>query len=119
MKAEKLLIITTHGPDNPELATLPFIVANGAKVLDMEVVIFLQGPAVFLAKKGIMENIKCCKWSLDALVKEFVEAGGKILACSPCLQEREIKEEDLVDFVRPAGAVELLDIASESIVLTY
>jgi len=115
----KLLVITTHGPDNPELATLPFIVANGAKVLDIDVTIFLQGPAVFLAKKDIMENIKCCKWSLNELVKEFINAGGKILVCSPCLKERDIKEEDLVEFVRVAGAVELIDLASESIVLTY
>lgn len=94
----------------------PFIVANGAKILDIDLTIFLQGPAVFLAKKDMMENTKCCKWSLDKLVKEFVNAGGKIHICSSCLKERDIKEDE---FVRVAGAVELIDFAPESIVLTY
>jgi len=119
-KKEKILVITTHGPDNPELAILPFIIANGATVLDYEVTISLQGPAVFLAKKDMVENIRCCKWTLSELVKKFIEAGGKILACSPCLQEREIKEEDLLDFVKATGAVDLIDLATKSsAVLTY
>ncbi len=121
MEDEKrsILIITTHGPDNPELATLPFIVANGATVLDAEVTVVLQGPAVFLAKKGMIENIVCCKWTLKELVEKFVSSGGKILACSPCLQERNIKEEDLLEFIRPVGAVEVVDLALKSVVLTY
>jgi len=39
--AEKLVIISTTGPENIEKATLPFVVATAAQTLDTQVVIIL------------------------------------------------------------------------------
>lgn len=44
-----LLIIATHGPEDPERATFPFLITNGALVLDVEALIVLQGVAALLA----------------------------------------------------------------------
>jgi len=117
---KKVLIYATNGPDNPEKAVLPFITANAAFVHDAEVYVCLAGPGVWLAKKGVPEHVLCCKWRLDELIKNLLESGGKILVCSPCIQEREIKEEDLIDCAEVTAAVTLLQLASEcDVVLTF
>jgi predicted peroxiredoxin len=36
MAANKIGLIVTHSADNPELATLPFILATGAMAMDVE-----------------------------------------------------------------------------------
>lgn len=118
---KKVLIALTNGPENPEKAVLPFIIANAATVTEAEeVVIMLQGPGVWIAKKGIAEHVLCCKWSLGDLLQKFLEGDGKLLVCSPCLEERKIEQDDIIDEASIAGAVEFLERASESdVVLTY
>ncbi len=118
---KRVLIAVTNGPDNPEKAVLPFIIANGALTTEAEeIVIMLQGAGVWLAKKGVAEHVLCCKWRLGDLLKNFLEGGGKLFVCSPCLDERDIKEEELIEEAVIAGAVEFLDRASQSdVVLVY
>jgi len=94
---KKVMIWATNGPDNPEKATLPFIVANAAFVHDAKVYVMLAGPGVWLARKNVPEHVICCNWRLDDLIKNFLESGGELIVCSPCLQEREMAEEDLID----------------------
>ena len=54
---EKLVIISTIGDENPEKATLPFVLATAAQASDVEVVVILQSNAVVLAKQGEVEKI--------------------------------------------------------------
>ncbi len=117
---KKVLIAVTNGPDNPEKAVLPFIVANATLTTAEEGVIMLQGAGVWLAKKGVAEHILCCKWSLGDLFKNFLDAGDKLLVCSPCLGERDIDEDDPIDEAIVAGGVEFIKRAAESdVVLVY
>lgn len=49
-----------------------------------------------------------------------METGGKLYVCSPCLQERGIGEEELIDEAEISGAVDFLNRASDSdVVLVY
>ena len=43
-------IMVTHGPDDPELATIPFVMAGAAVASDVEVVMGFQGNGVLLVK---------------------------------------------------------------------
>ena len=54
-KTEKIVYISTNGGENPEKATLPFVLANAALAMDVEAVVALQGPAVTLAKGDLPE----------------------------------------------------------------
>ena len=54
---EKIVIISTIGAENPEKATLPFVLAGAAQATDVEVAIILQANAVVLGKKGEAEKI--------------------------------------------------------------
>ena len=51
--ADKVVIIATHGPEDPERATLPFVMATAAQVMENEAVIILQGNGVLLAGRNI------------------------------------------------------------------
>jgi len=118
---EKLVIISTTGPDNIEKATLPFVVATAAQTLDAQVVIILQASAVLLAKKGMAENVNAQGFMpLKKLMDTFMEFGGKLFICSPCIKERAIQPEDLIEGsqIVAAGTV-AEEVLSATSALTY
>jgi uncharacterized protein involved in oxidation of intracellular sulfur len=118
---EKLVIISTTGPENQEKATLPFVIATAAQTVDAEVVVILQASAVLLAKKGIAENVNAPGlMPLKKLMETFVELGGQLLLCSPCIKERFIKEEDLFPGSQLVAAGTVVEeVLSAKAVLTY
>ena len=52
---EKRLFMITHGPEDSERVTIPFIMAVAALVSDVEVLIGLQTDGVEIAVKGRAE----------------------------------------------------------------
>jgi predicted peroxiredoxin len=101
-KKESLVIVATHGCENPELASLPFVLGNAALVLEIDVTIILQGVAVVLATKGCYEHVFAAGLDpLKDLVNTFIEQGGKIWVCTPCINERRITEDMLVEMAEP------------------
>ena len=120
-KTEKLVIISTTGPDNIEKATLPFVVATAAQTLDAQVVIILQASAVLLAKKGMAENVNANGFMpLKKLMDTFIELGGQLFICAPCMKERLIQPTDLIEgsTVVAAGTV-AEEVLSATSTLTY
>ncbi len=110
MSPEKIVYICTYGPDNPEKATLPFVLANAALTMDVEAFVALQGPAVFLAKAGIVEHARAAGLPpLKDLMKSFIENGGKLGVCVPCIRERGIEESDLIEGAYPVAAARLTE----------
>jgi predicted peroxiredoxin len=104
-KPEKLVIFATHGTEDPERASLPFVCANAALAMDVQATVILQGTGVLLAKKGCYEHIFCAGFDpLKKLVDTFFEFGGKILVCLPCIQERQITPEMLIAKAEPVKA---------------
>lgn len=118
---EKLVIISTTGPDNVEKATLPFVVATAAQTMDAEVVIILQASAVLLAKKGIAENVNASGFMpLKKLMDTYIELGGQILLCSPCIKERAIQAEELIEGTKLVAAGTVAEeVLTAKIALTY
>ncbi len=107
-KKEKIVYILTYGGEDPERATYPFTLATGALVMDVEATIILQGPAVFLAKKGYVKHVAACGLTpLEKLMNTFFELGGKLLVCQPCINERKIEVSDLIEEAKPTGAGEV------------
>jgi uncharacterized protein involved in oxidation of intracellular sulfur len=118
---EKITYIGTHGAENPEKASLPFVLANAALAVDVEAVVALQGPAVFLAKKGCLEHVHAAGFSpLKELVDNFLELGGRLLICVPCIEERKIEVSDLIENANPVAGVSLTEeILSSNATLVY
>ena len=104
-KPEKIVIFAIHGPDDPEKASLPFICGNAALAMDVPATVILQGTGVLLSKKGCYEHVFCAGFdSLKKLIDTFIEFGGKILVCQPCIEERHITIDMLVEHARPIKA---------------
>lgn len=84
-----LLIIATHGPEDPERATFPLIITNGALALDVEALIVLPGAAVLLAMKDQADHVLAAGLPpLGDLLRSFRDQGGELLVCTPSLTER-------------------------------
>ena len=56
-KEEKIFYIGTHAGDNPEKAAMPFVMACAALAMDIKATVCLQGDAVYLEKKGYVDNM--------------------------------------------------------------
>jgi uncharacterized protein involved in oxidation of intracellular sulfur len=99
---EKILYIGTVAGENPEKAAMPFVMAGAALAMDMDAVIALQGNGVYLAQKGYVEKMGKPGGfpPMVKLVNDFLELGGRLLVCVPCIKERNIDEK--TDFI--AGA---------------
>ncbi len=108
----KLMINCTHGREDPERATLAFVVGNVAAAADQEVVVLLTIEGVWNATRGYANDI--CKEGFQPLadvMQSFVKNGGRIWACGACAKPRGITDEDLIEgakIVTAANAVEYL-----------
>jgi predicted peroxiredoxin len=119
--AEKMVIFATHGAEDPEMATLPFVVANAALAMDVEVTVVLQANGVTLATKGMYEHILFPAFDpLKKLVDLFIECGGGILCCVPCLNARQIVPELVIEKVQLVKAAVIIEkVLQAKSVLNY
>jgi predicted peroxiredoxin len=120
-EVEKIVYIVTHAGEDPERATFPFMLATAAQAMDVEAVVALQGVSVFLAKKGYLEHVAAAGLPpLKDLVGKYLEAGGKILVCTPCVRDRHIEESDLMEGTELIAAARLnQEILSANATLVY
>jgi uncharacterized protein len=93
-----ILIQGTHGADNAEKATLPFIVGNVSATADQDTVVFLTSDAVWLATRGYADDIAFADHPpVGKILADFVANGGRVWACGACTGPRGITADDLVD----------------------
>lgn len=118
---EKIVIISTIGEENPEKATLPFVLATAAQSMDVEVVVILQSSAVLLAKNGEAEKVNAKGlMPLKKLLDTFIELGGTLMLCSPCVKERNISFDELISgSVLIAAGTVVTEVLSATSVVTY
>jgi len=99
----------THGRDDPERATLPFIVANVAASADQEAIVLLTIDGVWLATKGYADDIHHEGMPpLREVLASLLANGGEIWACGACTKPRGITEEDLIEGARIISAVDFV-----------
>ena len=106
----RILTHCTHGKEDPERATLPFVVGNVAATADQEAVVLLTSDAVWLATKGYAEGVQ--KESFPPLgeqIRAFVANGRQLWACGACTKPRGIGEADLIEGARITTAVNVVE----------
>ena len=92
-----LLIHCTHGKEDPERATLAFIVGNVAASADQDVVVLLTIEGVWLATPGYADEIHKEGFpALKEVIQSFVANGGQIWTCGACAKPRGIGEEQMI-----------------------
>jgi predicted peroxiredoxin len=106
-----VLIQGTHGADNPEKATLPFIVGNVSATADQDTVVFLTSDAVWLATRGYGDDITFADHPpAGKILADFVANGGRVWACGACTGPRGITADDLVDGAAIVTAANLAEV---------
>jgi predicted peroxiredoxin len=108
----KILVNATHGSEDAERATLPFVMGNVAATADQEAVVLLTVEGVRLATYGYSDSIQKEGFApLKDVMRQFLDNGGQVWACGACTKPRGITEADLIPgakIVTAANVVEYL-----------
>ena len=116
-----ILANCTHGKEDPERATLPFIVGNVAVTADQQAVVLLTVEGVWLATRGYAEDIQKEGFQpLREVMRSFVENGGQIWACGACTKPRGITDDVLIEGARIVTAANVVEyLASGASTLSF
>ena len=105
-----ILFQCTHGADDAERATLPFVAANVAAGAGQQAIVVGAGDAVWLGTRGGADGV--CATGLPplaSLVDEFVANGGAIWLCGACTKPRGIAEAHLAAGACIVGAARIVE----------
>lgn len=112
--AGKFCVSLTRSLDDPDRATVGFVIANAAVASGQETLVFLSIDGVRLAVQGVADGIHEEGFQpLKDLMSNFVEAGGTILVCSPCFKKRNLDSEKLVPGATIVGGARLVEFLSQ------
>ena len=108
--SDKLIFNCTHGKEDPERATLPFVAANIAATAGQDAVVLCTIDAVWLGTEGGTEGIASAGLPvLTDLFHEFVANGGQVWLCGACTKPRGIGEEGVAAGARIVGAAKVVE----------
>ena len=112
--ANRFCVNLTHAKDNPDKATVAFVIANAAVGSGKETLVFLSVEGVRLSQKGYADDIHEEGFApLRELMANFAKAGGIIYTCSPCFKRRKLDENNLVAAATVVGGAKLVEFLSD------
>ncbi|OGS42947.1 MAG: hypothetical protein A3K76_02190 [Euryarchaeota archaeon RBG_13_57_23] len=93
---------------------MAFACAGASGALGIKTKIFLTGNGVKLAQKGFANKLPSVKGmaSIKELMTAFLEGGGTLQVCIPCLESRGIKKES---FIEGTQFINLMDFAVQTL----
>lgn|SRR5574338_196291 len=107
---QPILFQCTHGADDAERATLPFVAANVAVSAGQEAIVVCTIDAVWLGTRGGAESIAANGLPrLSTLIDEFVSGGGAIWLCGACTKPRGITEAQVTSGACIVGAARIIE----------
>jgi uncharacterized protein len=110
----KFCVSLSYAKDNPDKATVAFVVANAAAASNQQTLVFLSIEGVRLSQKGYADDIREEGFApLKDLMEIFVKAGGTIFVCSPCFKKRGLNEGNLVAGATIVGGAKLVEFLSD------
>lgn len=102
--SKELVVLMTRGADH-ELSSVAFTIANGGITAGFKVYAFLTSSAVDLVRKRAVDLTQVAPLDpLKKLIDDFVQRGGTVWACPPCVKSRGYVQEDFIDGVVIVGA---------------
>lgn len=103
-EARNLVVVITHGIDH-ELSSAGLVIALGGMTAGLNVSIFLTSSGVDIVRRGAADltHVKPLE-PLAEMLRNFIDRGGTVWACTPCVKSRGYVQEDLLDGVVISGA---------------
>ncbi len=112
--SDKFCISLTHAGDDPDRATVAFVLANAALGSEKDTIVFLSTEGVRIGQAGYVDDIREEGFApLSELMANFAEGGGRILVCAPCFRKRGLDENNLVAGAIIVGGASLIEFLSE------
>ena len=116
---DNVLVLLSCGTDNTNRSTRGLHLATIAHKEGKEVTLFLLDEAVYLARKGIIENVRAATGDVADDLLAYLQANDvPILVCTPCAKARQITEGDLVEGAKLATAPDMINMACKSTVIS-
>jgi len=110
----RLLFNVTHGQDDPERATVPWIAAATAVVSGLDVVVVCTADAVNVGVDGWAEQVEDEGMpNLADLLRQVVDGGGQVWLCSACTTKRGITGDDLRPGTTIVGAARIVEALAD------
>ena len=110
-----LLYVQTSGIDTPERLYSPFILAQTAKAMGIDAIIYFLGTGITVVKKGNAEKIKIGKFpTLKEVMDQTVKAGVKLMVCEQSTQLINLTRGDFIQEAEIVGAATLNDLVLEA-----
>lgn len=106
---QQYLINCEYGSDNPEKATIAFILAYTSSKTNPTAVFATSGAAGLLLRQERPEIVADGYEPLNGLIDGFIENGGRIWLCPACAKAKGITADDLIDGVELAGAPKTME----------
>ncbi|HYB51603.1 MAG TPA: DsrE family protein [Burkholderiaceae bacterium] len=99
-----LVVVISHGIDH-ELSSVGLTIALGGITAGLRVSIFLTSSGVDIARRGAAEmtHVRPLEPMADML-RDFLQRGGTLWACTPCVKSRGYTQENLLSGVVITGA---------------
>lgn len=108
--SERMIFTCTHGKEEPERATLPFVAANVAATAGQQATVVCSIDAVWLGTSGGADGISAEGLPvLSELYEEFVGQGGEVWLCQSCTKPRGITEDKLAKGAAIVGAAKVIE----------
>jgi predicted peroxiredoxin len=110
----KFCVSLSCAKNDPDKATVAFVIANASVASDKETVVFLSTEGVRLAAQGYADDVHEEGFApLKELMANFAQAGGKIYVCSPCFKRRKLDETKLVAGAVIVGGAKLVEFLAD------
>jgi predicted peroxiredoxin len=108
--SETLIFNCTHGKEDPERATLPFVAANIAATAGQDAVVLCTIDAVWIGTEGGTDGIAQPGLPvLSDMYREYVENGGRVWLCGACTKPRDITEDMIAKGSTIVGAAKVVE----------
>jgi predicted peroxiredoxin len=116
---DRMLFCCSHGEDDPERATIPFIAASVAAVSGQHAVVVCTIDAVWLGTPGVADRVESeGQPALGDLVRTLVDAGGELWLCSACTTPRGITAADTIEGATIVGAARIVEALASGRAIT-
>jgi predicted peroxiredoxin len=120
MNDNMLIVLTTGAEDRGNRATLAFAMGVSSLISGVDTTIYLTMGGTFWSRrrknKVHIEGFA----PLEEYIEQFLEAGGKLMVCSPCNEFycSIAGEQPLLDGAELCGLTHIVDVALKSATVT-
>lgn len=110
----KIIVSITHAADDPDKATLGFVVANAGLASGQETIVFLSSEGAYLSNDGQADDIHEDGFKpLKELLETFTRNGGAVWVCAPCFAKRQLSEDKLIANATLVGGAKVVEALAQ------